>query len=95
LIIRLTVRQLSGLIKEAIEEAHDDMSFEFNPADDRGQMHHGKSGSRSPTPKMLRLAKKAIRDLQSKDADEVIDDLRMSVAGAMRAMPFFIQTFYL
>lgn len=36
----LTVRQLKGLIREAIEEAHDDMTgYEIDPGDNRGQLH--------------------------------------------------------
>jgi hypothetical protein len=39
--MRVTVRQLKGLIREAIDEAHDDMTgYEIDPGDDRGQLHN-------------------------------------------------------
>jgi len=39
--MRVTVRQLKGLIREAIDEAHDDMTgYAIDPGDDRGQLHN-------------------------------------------------------
>jgi len=50
--MRLTVRHLKRIIKEAVNEAHDDMvPGPINPIDDRGQIHHKpKSKPRSKPP---------------------------------------------
>ena len=37
--MKISVRQLKGLIREAISEAHDDMTgYEIDPGDNRGQL---------------------------------------------------------
>lgn len=81
--MKLTVRQLKRLIKEAIEEAHDDMTGGEVTDGGRGQIHHGKGGSSSlsASPKVLRLAKKAVRDLEMKSADAVLDDIKVASGG--------------
>jgi hypothetical protein len=39
--MKISVRQLKGLIREAIDEAHDDMTgYVVAPGDDRGQLHN-------------------------------------------------------
>jgi hypothetical protein len=39
--MKISVRQLKGLIREAIDEAHDDMTgYAIDPGDDRGQLHN-------------------------------------------------------
>ena len=47
--MKITVRHLKRIIKEAVNEAHDDMvSGPINPGDDRGQIHH-KPKSKPPS----------------------------------------------
>ena len=63
--MKLTVRHLKRIIKEAVNEAHDDMvSGPINPGDDRGQIHHKpKSKPRSKPPSREAQIARFIEDL--------------------------------
>jgi len=85
--MRITVRQLKGLIREAIEEAHDDMTgYVVAPGDDRGQLHNkGGSSKKIASPsvqaKLERLAKKHRKFFYTDDPLNVLHDIADDVEG--------------
>ena len=79
--MRLTVRQLKGLIREAISEAHDDMTGDEITDGGRGQIHYGGASKSRNNPKVLRLAKKAVRELDLWGAETVLSDLEEAGGG--------------
>ena len=70
--MKVTVRHLKRIIKEAVNEAHDDMvSGPINPGDDRGQIHHKpKSKPRSKPPSREAQIVRFIEDLNHTFGDE-------------------------
>jgi len=78
--MRLTVKQLKGLIKEALIEAHDDGIGIVSG--DRQEYLGMKQGSPyKASPKQIRIARKAVRELANKSVEEVHNDIVNSLGA--------------